>query len=51
MVKANGWPAVAVAAAGLVKAGTGVLFLAALTDRVIVWLAVPAALAAVTVTR
>jgi len=29
MVKTSSWPAVAVAAAGLVKAGTGVLFLAA----------------------
>ena len=49
MVNASGWPAVAVAAAGLVKAGTCV-FPGALTDRVTVWVTVPAALAAVTVT-
>ena len=39
----------AVAAAALVKAGTCV-FPAALTDSVTVWVTVPAALAAVTVT-
>ena len=40
----------AVAAAALVKAGTGYLVPAAWTVRVIVWLAVPPALAAVIAT-
>ena len=49
-MKVNACPIVAVAAAALVKTGTASLVPAAFTVRVIVWLAVPPALAAVTVT-
>ena len=49
-VKVNAFPAVAVAVAALVKVGTGTVVPAALTVRVIVWLVLPPALVAVTVT-
>ena len=46
-VKVNAVPAVAAAAAALVKVGTGLVPVAALTVSVIVWLVVPPALVAV----
>ena len=49
-LRSAGWPAAAVAAAALVKAGTGAFDPGALTDRVTVRVTVPAAFAAVTVT-
>ena len=50
-VKVNALPVVAVAAAALVNVGTGTVVPAALTVRVIVWLAVPPLLVAVTGTE
>ena len=50
-VKVNALPVAAVAAAALVNVGTGSLSPAALTVRVIVWLAVPPLLVAVTGTE
>ena len=50
-VNVNALPEVAVAAAALVNVGTFTLVPAALTVRVIVWLAVPLVLVAVTGTE
>jgi hypothetical protein len=49
-VKLNGFPVVAVAVAELVNAGTGTFVLSAFTVKVITWLTLAPALAAVTVT-